>query len=209
MHANSVLYVEVPDASRYKDFVDAPFQDFNTEHINHFSPKALTNYLASNGFEVTACGEKIIPASANKPYPAVYCFARKALSTQGFERDESLRGHIEAYIKGSRAILARMERKIGSVLANGNRLIVWGTGQLALKLLVESSLADAEIVAFVDSNPSNQGKTLRGVKILSPEQIGTFSEPILISSTLHQQSIKEQIAKMGLRNPIVVLGDEC
>lgn len=208
MHDNSVLYVEVPDASRYKDFIDAPFQDFNTEHINHFSLTTLTNYLGINRFKVVSGGEKIIPASANKPYPAVYCFARKALTARDLERDESLLGHMEAYIMRSRVILSRMERKIDSVLAKSNRLIVWGTGQLALKLLVETSLAKAEIVAFVDSNPNNQGKTLRGVRILSPDQIGVFSEPILISSTLHQQSIKEQIADLGLTNPIVVLGDE-
>lgn len=31
------VYVETPDASRYAEFLAAPFQDFNTEHINHFS----------------------------------------------------------------------------------------------------------------------------------------------------------------------------
>jgi SAM-dependent methyltransferase len=33
------VYLEVPDAVRYADHVYAPFQDFNTEHINHFSSR--------------------------------------------------------------------------------------------------------------------------------------------------------------------------
>ncbi len=33
-----ILYAEVPDGSRYGEFLFAPFQDFNTEHINHFRP---------------------------------------------------------------------------------------------------------------------------------------------------------------------------
>jgi SAM-dependent methyltransferase len=207
MHDNSVLYLEVPDASRYKDFIDAPFQDFNTEHINHFSMAALKNYLAKNGFESEAGGEKIIPASANKPYPSIFCLARKSGTIRDLERDDFLRGHIDEYIARSQEILDRIASKIRSILANNNRLIIWGTGQLTLKLLVETSLSDAEIVAFVDSNPNNHGKTLRGVTILSPEQIRAFSEPILISSTLHQQAIKAQISRMGLDNPLLMLED--
>jgi len=32
-----IVYIEVPDAARYIDFLYSPFQDFNTEHINHLS----------------------------------------------------------------------------------------------------------------------------------------------------------------------------
>jgi 2-polyprenyl-3-methyl-5-hydroxy-6-metoxy-1,4-benzoquinol methylase len=38
-----LVYVEVPDASRYGDFLSAPFQEFNTEHIpesvSHGTPR--------------------------------------------------------------------------------------------------------------------------------------------------------------------------
>lgn len=37
------VYIEVPDATRYEQFLIAPFQDFNTEHINHFSDVSLAN----------------------------------------------------------------------------------------------------------------------------------------------------------------------
>ena len=42
MRTGSLLYVEVPDAARYADYAWSPFQDFNTEHINHFSPQFLS-----------------------------------------------------------------------------------------------------------------------------------------------------------------------
>ena len=76
-----------------------------------------------------------------------------------------------------------------------------------MKLLIETSLAQAEILAFVDSNPINQGKILRGTPVIAPEAIYRFTEPILISSTLHQKSIVEQIEKMGLSNPLILLRD--
>ena len=41
------LYIEVPDASRYGGYSEAPFQDFNVEHINHFSHDSLNNLFLS------------------------------------------------------------------------------------------------------------------------------------------------------------------
>jgi len=204
---NGCLYIEVPDASRYADLVDAPFQDFNTEHINHFSLNSLQNYLKSNGLTPLKWGAKIIPASVNKPYPAIYCFAIKTEGSYDVVKDDELRPLIEKYIMASRQILNDIETRLSSRLSKSNRVIVWGTGQLAMKLLIETSLSKAEIVAFVDSNPINQGKTLNGVQVIAPELIVGFTEPILISSTLHQQSIIDQIQKMGLNNPLILLKD--
>jgi SAM-dependent methyltransferase len=199
------VYIEVPDAVRYADFVDAPFQDFNTEHINHFSMASLQNILRVNAFEPFEWGEKIIPASANKPYPAIFCFAKRSDGNVKIEMDSELKNNIQRYISISRGMLDEIEVRLSAVLSDSKRLIVWGTGQLAMKLLVETSLAQAEIVAFVDSNPINQGKILRGVRVIAPETVTSYSEPILIASTLHQQSIVEQIHKMGLNNKLIFL----
>ncbi|SIO55185.1 Methyltransferase domain-containing protein [Singulisphaera sp. GP187] len=72
MKPGAVLYVEVPDASRYHEFLFAPFQDFNTEHINHFSTQSLANLLAASGFRLTASGRRIVASSPTMPYPAIY-----------------------------------------------------------------------------------------------------------------------------------------
>ena len=204
---NGRLYIEVPDAEQYTDFVDAPFQDFNIEHINHFSLTSLQNYMKRSGFEPLESGRKVIPASANKPYPATYCFAVKQENSIDITQDAVLRPAIENYITRSRDILNNIEVRLNAALSTARRVIVWGTGQLAMKLLIETSLAQAEILAFVDSNPINQGKILRGTPVIAPEAIYRFTEPILISSTLHQKSIVEQIEKMGLRNPLILLKD--
>ena len=208
MKDDAWVYIEVPDASRYVDFVDAPFQDFNTEHINHFSLTGLKNYLKLNRFEPLEWGEKIIPASANKPYPAIFGFARKSHQQGRLEKDTQLRSRIQAYILHSREILNRMNARLQAALANSRRVIIWGTGQLAMKLLLETSLGGADIAAFVDSNPINQGKLLRGVKVLPPSALQGMSEPIVISTTLHQQSILGQIREMGLTNTLILLKDE-
>jgi len=207
---NGIVYIEVPDAARYADFVDAPFQDFNTEHINHFSITSLQNLLRENGFDPVQWGDKIIPASANKPYPAIYCFAKlnnRENQKPQIDKDVELYGRIEKYIQISQQIMDDIESRLSASLSTSRQILVWGTGQLAMKLLAETSLAKADILAFIDSNPINQGKILRGIKVIAPEAALQYTEPILITSTLHQQSIIEQIQKMGLKNKLLLLKD--
>ncbi len=52
------VYLEVPDAEHYAEHLVAPFHDFNTEHINHFSLGLLERFMATQGFEKIASGHK-------------------------------------------------------------------------------------------------------------------------------------------------------
>jgi SAM-dependent methyltransferase len=202
-----LAYIETPDAARYVDFLYAPFQDFNTEHINHFSQASLENALELAGFETLATGEKTLTITPTMFYPAVYGFWKKSAAQPATspKLDTHLAAQMEAYIRQSRAILNAIDLRLQAALAENPRVIVWGTGQLALKLLVETSLGKAEIAVFVDSNPINHGKVLRGVKIIPPDAIRAMSEPIVITSTLHQQSIALQIRSLGLENKLIFL----
>ena len=50
LKTDGTIYLETPDATRYVDFLYAPLQDFNTEHINHFSLTCLVNLMNEHGF---------------------------------------------------------------------------------------------------------------------------------------------------------------
>ncbi len=209
-----LLYVEVPDARRYRDFVTAPFQDFNTEHINHFSPRTLNYLLESRGWEFERGGTKTLVASPNTFYPAFYSFYTRSSSSQAvvepglIEPDTELIEGIKAYIAQSQAILDRIERRLQDILARWPEVVVWGTGQLAMKLLAETSLAQARITAFVDSNPINWGQVLRGSPILGPQELQRqgYTGPIIITSILHQAAITRVIREsLNLPNEIVLL----
>ena len=90
-------------------------------------------------------------------------------------------------------------------MPQSQQIIIWGTGQLVMKLLAETSLGQANITAFIDNNPINQGKNLHGVKIHPPEALYGFNEPILITTVLHQEAIAKQIQKMGISNELIFL----
>lgn len=212
-HASRVLapgglvYVEVPDAQRYVDFLAAPFQDFNTEHINHFGAAGLENLFAAAGFVPVEIGAKTIEAAPGIGYPALFGFFRRsgAALPPAWRRDAEFRRSMDRYIAASRAGLDAIRARLQPVLHQP--LIVWGTGQLTLKLLAETELGSSTIAAFVDGNPVHHGKKLRGVTILSPEDVGKLpAHPIVIGTTLHHRAIRERIrGPLALNNEIVTL----
>ena len=66
------VYLETPDAARYAECLVAPFQDFNTEHINHFSLGCLVNLARTAGLAPERHGFKTLESPPPLPYPAVF-----------------------------------------------------------------------------------------------------------------------------------------
>ena len=165
LRPGGMVYIEVPDAGRYTEYLIAPFQDFNTEHINHFSHRSLRRLMAKVGLVPFAEGTKTIESAQDVPYPALYGFygAGNPMTEPG--RDEDLVSQIrggggQLYIEKSQQMLQAMDDKIAEAIARNRRVIVWGTGQLTSKLLAKTRLAEADIdVSFIDSNPIHHGET--------------------------------------------------
>jgi len=190
---SGLLHLEVPDAMRYADYVVAPFQDFNTEHINHFSAKSLDNACGRAGLELVHSAEKLLESAPGMPYPAVYGFWRRGTQARPIVPDEGLRPRIEEYIGRSRAVMDRYEVRIRSLVDRDQPFMVWGTGQLTMKLLNETALGQGRIAAFIDGNPVNQGRTLNNVRIVAPSTLGAVDMPILVASTIHFEAISRTI----------------
>ncbi len=200
------LYVETPDARRYADFVFAPFQDFNTEHINHFSPVTMANLLHRGGFAPFESGTKEILSAPDMPYPALFVFARQISGSPAIvAQDVELKSRLLEYIALSQQVMAEIEARLQTVLAQDSKVIIWGTGQLAMKLLAETSLAQAQIEAFVDGNPLYHGQLLQGKPIIAPDEIFASNHPIIVTSILHHRAIAEKIRQLHLPNPIIAL----
>ena len=203
---NGVAYVEVPDATRYVECLVAPFQDFNVEHINHFSAVSLANALTANGFVVESTTGKTVEAAAGIPYPAVAAVARKAEKVpQELQRDDTLCPAIESYIDRSREQIADLDRNLRSALAGIPEIIIWGTGQTTLTLLSHTNLGGAKIVALTDSNPRYHGRRLAGIPVVPPDELYSLDAPILIGTLIHHVAIEERIRAMGLPNRVVGL----
>ncbi len=207
LRKNSIVYIEVPDATRYGDFLNAPFQDFNTEHINHFSGVCLDNLARQFGFaQVVAPTSKVIGSSADTLYPAVFGIYRPTdVPTGPLTEDVSLRERIRQYCAASASLMRAINLHLSNELESCREVVLWGTGQLAMKLLNEEPLRKAQIRACVDASPLNQGKQLRGIPILAPAELTGGDWPVVITSTLHEAAIRRDMRKLGLTNRIISL----
>jgi SAM-dependent methyltransferase len=205
------VYVEVPDATRYEECLVAPFQDFNLEHINHFSSQSLNHLLATRGWAVVEAGSKSLALPGGKRYPAVWTFAMRSRGASP-GKDSVTRPSLARYVEQSERELAGIVESLASRLEGNEPVYVWGVGQLAMRLLGSSCLATTDIVAFVDSNPIHHGKLLRGRPVISPQQLAEAEtgprHPIVVGSLVNQGSIEASIRGQGIVNPLIHLKPE-
>jgi len=205
-----LLYIEVPDASRYEGYSAAPFQDFNVEHINHFSHAALINLFRLKGFVPVSQGTGDLEFDAGWTYPAMWNLFRldpKAVPPKEWIKDSKLGESLVSYTAASEKLLSQVEEKIQKLAESQTPVIVWGVGQLTLKLLAQSSLGKCNIVAFTDGSPGHYGKKIKGLTVLPPAELASLPpHSILIGSLLHHQAIAERIVNdLKLENPIITL----
>lgn len=203
------LYVEVPDAARYAECLIAPFQDFNLEHINHFTLRSLGNMLRTHGWQVMRQESKTLPLPGGRKYPAIYAWARPSVASPA-EVDHGGRQSLVEYVRVSNELMQAIDRRLGRAI-NGREIAVWGVGQMTMRLLAGSRLGTARIAAFVDSNPVHQGKRLAGTPILAPDEVLSrlsADVPIVIGSLVNLSAIEATIRSRGIPNPILRLDTE-
>lgn len=203
------LYVEVPDAARYHEAITAPFQDINTEHLNHFSGPGLALLLRRSGLRVTAHGNRNFPISATATCPATWAIATPGSDAHpDMTPDAGLETGMSTYLARSQSLLDHYERHLQGILTSvgPEGLSIWGCGQLLMRLLAETCLGAAPIACLVDGNPVLQGRRLRGLVIQSPEALTDHPQPVLITAAIHAKAIQQRLeVDLGLKRRIVLL----
>jgi len=208
---SGLLYIEVPDASKFMDCSDGPFQQFSVEHINFFSYKLLKRLMIRFGYVSVAEKRYMLTIARNIEVSTMMSLWKKQLQDQPLgeminEQDRQLTRELARYIEKSSRCMSEMQKIIDRVVDQNKEIIVWGAGTLTLRLLSQTSLKAARIRVFVDSNPNYQGQMIGNVPIVLPTQIVGMELPILVSSYISQQEIVQQIrTEMGLQNELILL----
>lgn len=197
LNPGGLLYVEVPDASRYDRWFSAPYQFLSMEHVNFFAPRSLQNLLARRGLETVFVRRVTRYLSPRAVEPAAAGLFRRgdALRPAPPEHDEETAPALRRYLASSHALEERVLGTIRELVGSQVPLAVWGAGTHTLRLLKVSDLARANLVAFLDSNQRYQGKTLGGVPILAPEAFDRPDAAVLISSHAAEEEIKTRIER--------------
>jgi hypothetical protein len=132
----------------------------------------------------------------------------KSAEAKALQKDAETEEGLTAYIEGCRDQDAILREKIKRALPADGRIIVWGVGAHTMRLLAVGGLEPEWIEAFVDSNSKYQQRELRGIRVISPDEVRSRPEPILISSRGFQGEIHDQIRnQLGLTNPVILLYD--
>lgn len=206
LHPSGLIYLEVPDASRYDRHFSAPFQFFSMEHINFLSPTSLRNVLAKHGFSCLFTQRVPRYLSPRSIEPAVAGLFRWDMpESKLFEPQHDVEAEpaLRCYIQQSADLELRIHDKIGALADSGRSLAVWGVGTHTLRLLETSRLRQAHITAFIDSNVHYQGKTLEGIPVIVPTTFSDTNAEVLISSQTAEEDIFQLITQK-LRWPNVV-----
>jgi SAM-dependent methyltransferase len=203
------LYAEVPDASRFALFEDAPFQQFSTEHINFFPETSLSNLMGALSLRPVFCGRAVRQHSDTTKDPTVYgVYEVSVPGSQALVRDSETEKGILDYIGRSEATDHSISGFIMRTVEGGRTILVWGVGTHTQRLLATCGLAKANIAAFVGSNPKYHGKLLNGLPILAPTDLQGRQEPILVSTRVHQRGVVHQIrSDLRLANELILLYD--
>src|SRR5207248_3030397 len=95
--------------------------------------------------------EKIVVRGASGlGFPSMEAsYERRADSAprSGWKIDPEFRTQIERYVADSRSLMERLNRQLKGALASSKDVMLWGTGQLAMKLLCDTVLKDANVIA--------------------------------------------------------------
>lgn len=204
---NGLLYIEVPDASRYRFHFFKSFHYFDVEHINHFDQDSLTNLAHLHGFEVLACNSKIIPVSETVEIPAIYVLMKnvKTNKKKDLIQCSKLKLAMQEYIRLSQQELDKS--LINQLAENQDPIILWGMGSYAQTLLKSSSLKDCNIVDIVDRDPKKQGLKIHDLEIKSPKTLlekKHTNTKIVIASIPFANEISNEIKAMGIDLPILI-----
>ena len=204
-----LLYVEVPDVTTFADWPNAPFQDFSTEHINFFSPVSIRNVMRRHGFAQVFLEQNHRIQSFRTVMSNISAFFRKEpRADQALEFDTTSALGLERYVADCVEADRTLRRRIDEVVDAKRPILVWGVGTHTSRLMATSRLADAEIVAFIESNARYHGKALHGRPIVAPETLRDRGEPVLVSSRVFQNEIADQIRnELKCANELILLYD--
>jgi len=156
MKPDGHMYIEVPDSSRYT--TNPPFQDFNIEHVNHFTHMTLVSLFDIHGFQCIESGQKII----GRDYPSVYAIFR-------------MKNSINNYVTESERVFEQIIETIPH-----EPLCLWGIGQFAYKLLPALVDRGYNVTTLVDDSPFKRGQVIHGLTITDKIPEGV---KIIVTST--------------------------
>ena len=194
LNPNGIVYVECPDINSYNKYIHGPFQEFNTEHINHFGIADYDNLAEMNKFKVVEKGTYEISITSQLNYVSSYCFLKKpSVKTSEIILKNDSFENITDYIVASDKMLINFFDWATKI---DQTIFLYGIGQLSYKIIYILKNLNKNIV-LIDGDPIKIGKEVKGLKIHDLNYIENCKEDglLLICSIISSEAIRLDLIK--------------
>lgn len=196
LRPNGLVYIEVPNMSN----PDVPIGYFTYEHLNYFTPTALTNLMGANGYDLDRM-EQFAGSMEIEPFYPVISALYKVQKANGsgyvpindFEMSSS---SVTNYIKNQNIQGEKISQKIDTVMKkySPERIALWGAGIHTSQLLSLTKLQNIQIGYIFDNDAKKHGQSLCNVTVSGLEEnTKNQVDCIIISSRAFEKEIYEQI----------------
>jgi SAM-dependent methyltransferase len=206
-----VLYIEVPDS---RDTNPSMSRFYHHEHLLYFTTQILSSYLQAAGLDPLVCERfDANPVGSGFSYPVIKSVsaAGKPLvlgAFPGHAKDVYLQNKIRntAHLE---SLLAPVRRRLHELKATQMSIGLFGAGPHTMDLLELLEVENIQWVKVFDNNPNKQGKSMRGIPIVKPDENTLKSvDCVLVSSAEFEKEMVAQVrALAGTQVEIITLYD--
>jgi hypothetical protein len=202
---DGILFIEVPDAFRYKDFFLAPYYRFDFEHINHFSKAHMENLLGSFSYDLASFRQEKLKVADGIFAPSISLLFKKSQKPRRLVPDFELREKIKEYIAKSEQ--AAVDNKIAGLYNMKTPVLIWGLGAYTSSLLKKTKLGQCNIKAFIDNDPNKRDKTFMGKPVYTSDFLKEQNDgaAVAVCSVLYKNEMLKFLDDIKYNSDIILL----
>ena len=196
---DAVVFFQVPESMRI--FRACAFEDIYYEHCSYFTAGSLSRLFQRHGFA---------PVRIATEYAGQYLTIEAATAAAPPKTGETddvgeLSRYTETFRERYRERVLRWRSRIQESAAQGEAVVLWGSGSKAVSFLTALSV-DREIRFVVDINPHKHGHFMPGTgqEIVAPAALQEIRPGlVIVMNPVYVPEIQESMQNLGLF-PVVV-----
>jgi len=201
---DTLVFFQIPESTRI--LRDCAFEDIYYEHCSYFSPGSLARLFRSKGFDVIS-----IETEYDDQYLTIEARPSKGNSQSAALEQENdldaLKGLVASFPQRLEEKLAGWQKKLDDMQANGNKVVLWGSGSKGVSFLATLDAGNT-IEYVVDINPHRQGYFMSGTgqKIVSPAFLQEYQpDVVIVMNGIYCDEIGQDLKKLGLSPEVIAV----